>query len=401
MKRVMCAVGIALGMCLGLASPAAAQGWVLLGERKVNVNAEKDVIPVNVKKTFTKVRLQVIGAPVQIMDLELHFANGNKQDVAIRKNISAGSYTRAIDIKGAARHVTKVRMVYRTKVRGPRRLFKARVRVYGMQGAGEAGPVKKPAETTGEKEPAKAKPVEWVVLGQKKIDFGADKDTIPVTVKEGLFKRIKFRVAGQKAKIWDVKVHFGNGEVFDVQLRKEFAPNSWTRVIDLPGAARVIKKVTLLYKSRVRSPLKRGRATLQLYGARVEGSDRAAEKPVTKPAPAAPSGKWESLGSRKVAWTVDRDTIPVTAAEGRFRQLRVSVTGNKIHLIKMKVVYGNGEETELPINKLIAAGAKSPALDLPGNKRIVKKVVFWYQTPGRRRLRRAQPRATVSLWGMK
>ena len=54
MNRVVCAVGIALGICLGLASPASAQGWVLLGERKVNINAEKDVIPVNVKKTFKK-----------------------------------------------------------------------------------------------------------------------------------------------------------------------------------------------------------------------------------------------------------------------------------------------------------------------------------------------------------
>ena len=237
--------------------------------------------------------------------------------------------------------------------------------------------------------------------GQKKIGFGGDKDTIPVTIKEGVFKRVKFKVAGQAAKIWDMKIHFGNGEVQDVQLRKEFKPNSWTRVIDLPGSARVIKKVTLLYKSRLRAPLKRGKATLQLYGARVEGSDEAVKKPVAKPAPATPMGKWESLGSRKVAWTVDRDTIPVTIAEGRFRKLRMSVTGNKIHLMKLKVVYGNGEETELTVNKLVAAGAKSPALDLPGNKRIVKKVVFWYKIPGRRRLRRIQPRATVTLWGMK
>jgi hypothetical protein len=378
MRNVWC---VAVGLCLAMGGPAAAEGgWVLLGERKVNVNVEKDVIPVNVKKKFNKVRLQVIGAPIHIKDLEVHFANGTKQELPVGKNISKGSFSPAFDLKGEARHITKVRMVYRTKMRGPRRLFKARVRVFGkLVGATPAPAVKKPK-------------LEWVKLGTRKANFAVDKDVMPVTMLKGVFKKVRIKVTGGAIHLWDMKIHFGNGDVQDVKLRKNFANNTTSREIDLSGTKRVIKKVVFWYKSKVRP---KGRADLNLWGARVVGSVPA-KKPVAAPA----AGKWQKLGSRKVGWKLDRDQISVTAANGAFKKLRLHVTGNKMYFVRMKVVYGNGEDTKIQVDKLIKAGTFSPALDLPGNKRIVKKVVFWYRAAGRKRMRLLQPKATVTLHGM-
>jgi len=384
--------GLALIACA--ASAHAQDDWVLLGERKVNLSAERDVIPVNATKTFKKVRLKVVGAPIHLLDLEVHFKNGGKQDVAVRSKIAAGGFTRAIDLKGPARHITKVTLVYRTKLRGPRRALRATVKLFGKETGGAPAGEQKPGEKKPVAKPV-AKKVEWVKLGSRKVNFVADKDTIPVTVKEGLFKRIKLHVADNAITLTDVKVHFANGQTTDVSFKKHFAANSWTRVVDLPGAARVIKKLVVRYSSKLR--LRKGRATLSLYGARVvAGAQGEAAKPA-QPKPAA-SGKWVTLGSRKVGWLVDRDEIAVTAKEGVFTKLRFHTTGNKIHLLRVRVVYGNGQDTELNPNVLIAAGTTSAALDLPGNKRIVKKVVFWYKTPGKRRAR-LKPRATVTLHG--
>lgn len=394
LKRVVSVVALVFACSLVL--PAHAEEWTLLGERKVDLGAERDTIPVSAEKPFKKIRLQVEGAPIELLDLEVHFQNGGKQDVEVRANLSAGSYTRAIDLTGEARQISKIVCVYRTKLRGPRKAVRATVRVFGLQvdGEGRKDKDKKDEEDAKKKAPPK---IEWVQLGERKVDFGADKDVIPVTAAEGLFTQIRIKISESAVHIRDLTVHFVNGESFEVQLKEEFEADSTSRAIDLPGEARRIKQVTVVYRSKVKGA--KGRAVLTLFGARVVAS--APEPAGDSDKPARPQdGAWADLGQRTVAWNVDRDEIPVTVAEGRFTKLRFKVSGHKIHLLRVRIVYGNGEDTELNPNVEIAAGASSPVLDLPGNKRIVQKVVFWYKSEDNgRKPRRQQQKATLTLEG--
>lgn len=113
------------------------------------------------------------------------------------------------------------------------------------------------------------------------------------------------------------------------------------------------------------------------------------------PAPTATnSGGWELLGSRKVNYALDRDEIDVTALEGRFTALKVVVRGAPLNMHKMVVEYGNGERDELEVRHNFGKGTDSRIIDLAGNRRIIRKVIFWYDTDnsGRRR-------ATLNLWG--
>lgn len=88
---------------------------------------------------------------------------------------------------------------------------------------------------------------------------------------------------------------------------------------------------------------------------------------------------WDLLGVRTVNATLDRDEIEVTAARGLFKQLKFTVKGAPIFIEKMIVHYGNGEEYDHPVRYKIEAGSASREIDLPGNNRIIKKVVFWYE----------------------
>jgi hypothetical protein len=88
---------------------------------------------------------------------------------------------------------------------------------------------------------------------------------------------------------------------------------------------------------------------------------------------------WDLLGVRTVNATLDRDEIDVTAARGMFKKLKFTVKGQPIFLEKMIVHYGNGEEYNHPIRYKIDAGSETREIDLPGNNRIIKKVVFWYE----------------------
>jgi hypothetical protein len=105
-------------------------------------------------------------------------------------------------------------------------------------------------------------------------------------------------------------------------------------------------------------------------------------------------GRWEKLGERKVDRVADRDTIVVGRGEGGFRQIRIHVLDNSIHIDRLSVVYGNGVPDELPVRALIPAGGKSRIIELKGGKRAIRRVEMRFQS-----IRNGRGRATVEVWG--
>ena len=95
---------------------------------------------------------------------------------------------------------------------------------------------------------------------------------------------------------------------------------------------------------------------------------------------------WQKIGQRMVNINADHDEIMVTASEGRFTKLKFKVLRAPIHVKNVKVVFGNGESKNVNINARIAAGTESKIIDLPGNKRIIRKIVMNYKSiPGKGR----------------
>lgn len=115
--------------------------------------------------------------------------------------------------------------------------------------------------------------------------------------------------------------------------------------------------------------------------------------PLSVPA-ATGDGPWEMLGMRKVNYGLDRDEIVVTRAEGVFTALQIRVKGSPINMHRIAVHYGNGEVDEIEVRENFRAGGMSRVLDLNGNRRVIRKVVFWYDTKNL-----AGRKAIVQLWG--
>jgi Protein of unknown function (DUF2541) len=112
------------------------------------------------------------------------------------------------------------------------------------------------------------------------------------------------------------------------------------------------------------------------------------------PSAIAQGGRWEKLGERKVNFALDRDEIIVGRADGRFDGLKIIVRRGAINMHKMVVHFGNGESQELELRNSIPRGGESRVIDLPGNNRVITKVVLWYDTKDR-----ARQRAELELWG--
>ena len=104
--------------------------------------------------------------------------------------------------------------------------------------------------------------------------------------------------------------------------------------------------------------------------------------------------RWEMLGTRKVNYGLDRDEIAVTAREGVFSAIKIQVKRSAINLHKVAVHFGNGEVQEIEARHNLPAGGETRVIDLPGNKRAIRKVVFWYDTKNI-----AARKGIIELWG--
>jgi len=89
---------------------------------------------------------------------------------------------------------------------------------------------------------------DWELLGRKEVSFIVERDTIEVGRAEGRFHALKLVVEGAPVEMRDIRVTFGDGSTFHPETRLNFAENSVSRTIDLPGRGRVIRRIDFLYR---------------------------------------------------------------------------------------------------------------------------------------------------------
>ena len=90
----------------------------------------------------------------------------------------------------------------------------------------------------------------WERLGSRAVNFGLDKDVIPVGAHEGNFTKLKIIVKGGAINMHRMTVEYMNGEVEKIELKHNFSKSSSTRMIDLKGHKRKIKKITFFYDTK-------------------------------------------------------------------------------------------------------------------------------------------------------
>ncbi len=110
---------------------------------------------------------------------------------------------------------------------------------------------------------AKIQKHKWDRLGQKVVNIKGDHDVIPVTIKEGVFTAVKFKVMKAPIHVLNVKVHYANGTSDNFKINRKFAKGTESRVLDLPGNKRIIKKITFNYRT---IPNGNGRALVAAWG---------------------------------------------------------------------------------------------------------------------------------------
>lgn len=105
---------------------------------------------------------------------------------------------------------------------------------------------------------------QWIEIGNLMADLNLDHGIID-TRGEGRFWAIRLESAGADLEMYDIRMTFGNGEVFVPSVRHHFQEGSWSRRIDLPGGHRHIRKIEFWYKASAPGA---GQARIVVWGLR-------------------------------------------------------------------------------------------------------------------------------------
>lgn len=104
----------------------------------------------------------------------------------------------------------------------------------------------------------------WELLGERRVDFRAEHDVIPVGGARGDYRRLQLRVDEAPIEVLGLQVHFEHGQPYDAAIGRIIPAGEASRVIDLPGAGRRIDRVSLRY--RTPEPLASRRALVRVWG---------------------------------------------------------------------------------------------------------------------------------------
>lgn len=108
-----------------------------------------------------------------------------------------------------------------------------------------------------------APPGSWQQLGFTVVDFTNEKDDIMVTGADN-FRRLKFNVFDAPVYMLNMHVVYENNSIDKIDLRFEIPAGGESRILDLEGGSRRIRKITFWYRSK--RPGFRGKAKVSVWG---------------------------------------------------------------------------------------------------------------------------------------
>jgi hypothetical protein len=245
----------------------------------------------------------------------------------------------------------------------------------------------------------------WVLIGTQSVDLSQDRDSIDLTKSVGKFRAVRLNARSGDIALSRVQVLYANGAVHNEERSIELNQGERTRPINSSKEDRFLEQINLSF-----SPVKGGKAKLDIYGLQTDDgavAKRPAGSSVADNAPGAKPGSKEStgpiaakpttsepvtalpgtvtafgdvlFGSQYVGFGVDRDVIRVGAEIGKFDKIRLRVLDNDISIKDLKVVYANGETDDLVVNADVKKDTRTKWFNLKGD-RFIKEIQMVYKS---------------------
>jgi hypothetical protein len=219
---------------------------------------------------------------------------------------------------------------------------------------------------------------DWMLLGEQRVGFRADRDVIRINQSEDWyrsrsFSTLHFVAEGNDVHMISIRLVYMNG--FGEEYRVDRLIRQGDELpIALRGERSYLRQIEMVYRSR---PNFRGEAVIKVFGEPA----RRGPPPGSGFVGSGGGRDWVELGCEQVSLIgKDRDSIRIGRREGRFKSIRLHVRGADVELIDVKVVYANGEPDDIEVKHHLREGERTRPLDLRGWERAIDRVDLVYRT---------------------
>ena len=107
----------------------------------------------------------------------------------------------------------------------------------------------------------------WHKIGRMVVDFQKERDVINIIGSNG-FSAIKFQVQNAPIDLREIVIYYAGGDSQKVDINSTIKPEGYSRVIDLDGRERNLKKIAFVYKTVSNNNDKKAR--LQVWGLKAD-----------------------------------------------------------------------------------------------------------------------------------
>jgi hypothetical protein len=105
---------------------------------------------------------------------------------------------------------------------------------------------------------------------------------------------------------------------------------------------------------------------------------------------------WDKIGTETVDYTIDHDVVSLNKSQQTYTALKIKVLDGTLNVHKATVHFANGDKQDIELPEVLGKDNDGKLIDLTGNKRIIEKVTFWYDTKNEN-----SEKATVEVWARK
>lgn len=220
-------------------------GWHKIAETTVDFKRDRDEVSIIGADRFAAIQFKVEDAPIDLISLEVYFENGYKQDIPVNTPINARSKSRVIDLNGGERNLEKIVFVYKTIANSKDE--KAHVEIWGVKTNTDE---KRAADATSVKESSLivSDKKGWHKIGERPVDFVKDQDEF-VVIGADRFSAIRFKVTEASIQLMSLEIYFESGDNQKIQVDSPILAGSESKVINLNGGERSLKKIAFNYKT--------------------------------------------------------------------------------------------------------------------------------------------------------
>lgn len=103
--------------------------------------------------------------------------------------------------------------------------------------------------------------------------------------------------------------------------------------------------------------------------------------------------KWSKIGQKTVKRVSEYDEF-IPPGFGIYTAIKLKVLNSRVQFDRLVIVFDNGRRMDIPLNVVIRENGESRIIDLPGDKRKIKRILFKYNTKGL-----FNDKAVVQVWG--